>query len=587
VRRPQAARRSDPPRFIEPCHPASRDEPPSGSEWLYEIKIDGYRAQLHLDHGAVTVHSRHGHDWTIPFRSIARSAAQLGVSQAILDGEAAVLGSNGLPDFQALRHELRPDSSRLIYYAFDLLWHNGQDLRRRPLIERKRQLKKLLEGAPANLVYVDFLEAEGEHVLREACRLGFEGVVAKRRDSPYRSGRQETWLKLKCIKSDTFPIIAFVEKLGARPRRIASLYVGRREGDRLLYAGKVQTGFKQSALTEIREVLDPYIQARSPLAVPVRKPKATWVRPLVQAEIAYASKTDDGLLRQAVFKGLREDLAVPPSPPAAISSKRRGTHGVPAENILQLLPDAVAPSKEELRAYWRRVAQRALAHLARRPLKLVRHTHGITFYHRGLLPEIPAAVHKLTVHKREGGEGVRVWIDDLDGLLGLVDMDVIELHPWNATIDDLERADRMVLDIDPGDGVPWDAVVETALRLRELLRRAGLESWPKVTGGKGLHVMAPLSTGGAHDQVRDLAYQIAQALASAYPGQYILSAAPEVRHGRIFLDYLRNGRGNTAVGAYSPRARRGFPIAAPVSWSQVKGGIPPDAFSLRRPLRRA
>jgi bifunctional non-homologous end joining protein LigD len=444
----------------------------------------------------------------------------------------------------------------------------------------------LLAKPPPKIVYVEQFEMDdGEAVYRHACKLKLEGIVSKRRDSPYRSGRQEIWLKLKCTKSDTFPIVAFVEKLGARPRKIASLYVGRHDGDRLIYAGKARSGYTMQVAREVRERLDPLIMKRSPLSVPVKKPKATWVQPVVQAEIEYGGITDDGLLREAVFKGLRDDLpmAAPPTAPSRARPSRKGRGGVPRENILQLLPDAVAPSKEELAAYWRKVAKRALPYLGRRPLKLVRHTRGTTFYHKGPLPPIPDAVHQLRIEKREGGEGVRVWVDSLAGFLGLVEMDVVEVHPWAATVDDFEHADMLVFDLDPGNGVAWDFVIETAFRMRELLEREGLKPWPKLTGGKGLHLMAPLPCKLTHDAAHTYARALAQRLARTDLDRYVTSASLARRPGRLFIDYLRNGRGTTAVGAYSSRVREGFPIAAPVTWKQVERGIEPDAFTMRRP----
>jgi bifunctional non-homologous end joining protein LigD len=259
---------------------------------------------------------------------------------------------------------------------------------------------------------------------------------------------------------------------------------------------------------------------------------------------------------------------------------------VPRENILQLLSDAVPPSKDELAAYWKKVWKRALAHLGRRPLKLVRHVRGTTFYHMGKLPPVPDAVHKLTIEKREGGEGTRLWVDDLAGLLGLVEIGAVELHAWNAHIDDIEHPDMLVFDLDPGEGIAWGFVIETALRLRRMLKNEGLEPWPKLTGGKGLHLMAPLGPTIDHDQARAYAKRIAQRLAATAPDRYTLSSAPEKRAGRIFIVYLRNGRGTTAIGAWAPRARAGFPVAAPVSWRQVENGIRPDAFTMKNPLRR-
>ncbi|WP_210190448.1 non-homologous end-joining DNA ligase, partial [Ensifer aridi] len=329
--------------------------------------------------------------------------------------------------------------------------------------------------------------------------------------------------------------------------------------------------------------LNPLIIGESPLSHPINKPKATWVEPQVYAEIDYGGVTDDGLLREPVFKGLQED--------SRDAAKRRPTTGlpsvrVPRENILQLLPDAVVPSKEKLADYWTRVADRALHFLGGRPLKLVRHIHGTTFYHKGPLPPVPPEVHQLRIEKREGGEGVRLWIDDLAGLLGLVEIGVVELHPWAATVDDLEHADTLIFDLDPGEGVSWEFVVETALRLRDTLESEGFRTWPKLTGGKGIHLMAPLPATMTHDKVHAYAKRLAQQFASTDPDRYVASAQLSQRPGRLFLDYLRNGRGTTAVGTYSPRARSGFPVAAPVTWRDIERGIKPDAFTISHPPRR-
>jgi bifunctional non-homologous end joining protein LigD len=297
--------------------------------------------------------------------------------------------------------------------------------------------------------------------------------------------------------------------------------------------------------------------------------------------------TDDGLLREAVFKGIRDDLEVPivKAPRIAPSSVGRPHIGVPKENILQLLPDAVAPSKDELADYWSRIWKTALPHIGRRPLKLVRHVHATTFYHKAKLPkDISEAVHQLHIEKREGGRGTRLWVDNLEGFLGLVEIGAIELHPWNATVDDVERADRIVIDLDPGEGAEWDAVVETALQLRDFMREQGLQTWPKLTGGKGIHLMAPLDEPVLHDQAHRMARQLVSTFAAGDPDRYILSAQAN-RRGRIFLDYLRNGRGTTAIGTYSPRARQGFPIAAPVTWTRIEKGIKPDAFTIESPFR--
>jgi bifunctional non-homologous end joining protein LigD len=266
-----------------------------------------------------------------------------------------------------------------------------------------------------------------------------------------------------------------------------------------------------------------------------------------------------------------------------VSEARKAHVGVHRENILQLLPDAVVPAKEELVAYWRKVGKRALEYLGRRPLKLVRHTHSTTFYHKGPLPtDIPDAVHRLTIEKREGGEGTRLWVDSVDGLIGLVSIGAVELHPWKATVDDIERPNQLVFDLDPGEGVAWGFVSETALALRHLLEEEGFQTWPKLTGGKGIHVMVPIAPDMTHDEAHRYCRGVAQRAVLKDPERYAVSALMAKRPGRLFIDYLRNGPGTTAIGTYSPRARPGFPIAAPTSWREVENGVEPDGCRRRR-----
>jgi len=478
---------------------------------------------------------------------------------------------SGAPDFHALHADLaKGRMDRLIYYVFDLLYLDGFDLGGAMLRDRRQALRELIGDGSARVRFSENLHTKGSALFDLACQMNLEGIVIKRWDSLYRSGEQQAWRKIKCKKSDAFPIIAFVEKLGAKPRRIASLYLGRYENRSLLYAGKAQTGFRNDDLFEVRERLDPYIIAKSPLSVPINKPKATWVKPVIQAEVEYSTFTAAGLLREPVFKGLRDDLV--PQPAMRVSR----------ENILQLLPDADPPTPHQLINYWQRVHERALPYLARRPLKLVRHIRGTTFYHKGPLPPLPANVHALQIKKRSGGEGTRLWIENLAGFIGLTELGAVELHPWNATVDDIERADTMVFDLDPGRGVEWSFVMETALTLRELLEQRGFDSWPKLTGGKGIHIMVPLRERMTHDVAHRRSRTIAEQLARTDPERFTVSASLSSRPGRLFIDYLRNGRGTTAVGTYSPRARPGHPIAAPVTWKDIESGIRPDAYTLIR-----
>jgi len=561
---------------------------PRRGQWIHEIKHDGYRAQAHIRQGKSTLFTRNGYDWTARFRQIADALKPLEGHNLVLDGEIVVLDERGISDFHLLQDELAQKTpERLTYLVFDLLYLDGLDLRGATLAERKHTLSQLFAtvfGKDCRIQLNPHIEADAESLIEHACALHLEGIVSKEMNSLYRSGRQDDWIKIKCAKTDTFPIIAFVEKLGASPRRIASLYLGRWEGDQLYYAGKAQTGFQQRMLYELRERLDPYIRKDSPLSVPIKKPKATWVEPAVLAEIEYSAMTAEKRLRAPIFKGIRDDLMAPRKGPKRLQAPKHSSSPVPKSNILQLLPDAIVPSREQLIGYWKAVGPTALTYLARRPLKLVRHERGITFYHKGSLPPIPKSVNQLVIEKREGGTGTRLWVNDVAGLLGLVEMGAIELHPWNSTIDDLEHPDVMVFDLDPGPGVGMTLVTETAFALRVLLKQEGYASWPKLTGGKGVHVMVPIEAGTlSHDDTHRISRSFAERLARTQPDRLTTSASLSARERRLFIDYLRNGRGTTAIGTLSPRARRGFPIAAPITWEQLRKGVRPDAYSLARP----
>jgi bifunctional non-homologous end joining protein LigD len=580
------------PGFIEPCLATSATAVPARGTWLHEIKHDGYRAQGHLNGARPLIYTRNGYDWTQRFARIAEALKQLPARQVILDGEIVVTDARGIADFHLLQDDLAAhQTDRLACFVFDLLYLDGFDLRGAPLMERRKLLEQLFEDAAAEnrpIQLNPYIEADAAAVFEQACAMHLEGIVSKDTQSVYRSGRQDSWIKIKCAKTDTFPIIAFVEKLGASPRRIASLYLGRWEGDQLLYAGKAQTGFKQRMLYELREHLDPYIRTTSPLSIPVKKPKATWVEPAVLAEIEYSALTAERRLRAPIFKGIRDDLMAPRRGPRRTERRKQRPGGVSPSNILQLLPDAIVPTQDQLTRYWRAVATEALPYIVRRPLKFVRHERGTTYYHKGRLPPVPESVHQLQIEKREGGTGTRLWVDDLPGLLGLIDMGVVELHAWNSTVDDIEHPDQMVFDLDPGPGVGMGLCVEIAVELRELLRREGLDSWPKLTGGKGVHVMVPLADRTlTHDEAHRFSRIWAEQIAGRRPDRLTTSAALTARDGRLFIDYLRNGRGTTAVATYSPRARRGFPIAAPISWRALERGIRPDAFTISRPWSNA
>lgn len=518
--------------------------------------------------------TRRGYDWAQRFRSVGDAAKALHVQNAIVDGEIVVPGDKELSDFAALQAELAAGrSERMIYYAFDLLYLDGYDLRAAPLTARKQRLHSLLAAASQKrLVFAEEFSGDGETLHDRVCHAGLEGLVSKRRDSRYQSGRNESWLKVTCRKRDTFWVVGFIP---APAGAVSAIYVARRLDGEVVYAGKAATGFTGEAARELRRRLDPLRRKTSPLTRSIRKPKATWVEPELPVDLEYRGITGDGRLRHASFKGVRDDLT------AGREAPNRNAAARLAYSVQRQLPDAIVPGKDELRAYWRKAGKRALQYLAGRPLTLVRHVGGVTFFHTKRLPQLPAPVHSMHFEKREGGEGVRAYVTNVQGFLGLIDMDVVELHPWNDKVDDIEHPDQMVFDLDPGDNVPWQFVTATALSMRAMLQQKGLDAWPKGTGGKGLHVMVPIEPMQTHDEVSATAKRLAAQFAKT-DSRYTILSRVAGRRGKIFIDYLRNGRGQTAIGAFSPRARVNFPIAAPFSWTEVERGLPSDAYTMQR-----
>ncbi|MDB5593028.1 DNA ligase D, partial [Enterovirga sp.] len=607
-------RRSDPgalPDFVPPQLTALGEEAPEGPDWAHELKWDGYRMHARIDRGEVRLLTRTGLDWTERYPAVAEALRALPVTDAYLDGELCALGETGLTSFSAMQAATDSRATGgLVLILFDLLFLDGEELTALPLRDRKARLEAVLAGAPPALQFSEHHLGSGALFHRHACKLGVEGVVSKRLDCPYRPGDRGIWRKVKCLNREEFVVVGWTDPDGSRPHLGALLLAYHAPDGRLVYAGRAGTGLNAEQLGDLRARLGPLATSRMPVDVPpppgsrfgsrLVLSRVHWVRPEMVVEVTYLTWTEDNLLRQVVFAGVREDkpardvvrpiphpkVQAPapvrraaPKEPAA-RSRPAMIGGVPAENVLQHLPDACVPSREALAAYWTRVHRTALEHLGRRPLKLVRHLRGTTFYHMGPLPPVPEAVHQLTIEKREGGLGTRLWVDSLEGLLGLVEIGAVELHPWNATVDDIERPDRLVFDLDPGEGVAWPLVAATALRLRDRLARQGLASWPKLTGGKGLHLMVPIAPGPTHDELHEQARDIAEGFAATRPDLVITTAELARRPGRLFLDYLRNGRGTTAVGTYSPRARPNVPVAMPVTWADVERGIRPDAFTI-------
>jgi len=608
--RPQARHDDELPAWIRPQLTELVKEAPDGPEYLHEIKFDGYRFHARLDHGKVKLLTRTGLDWTRKYALIAEALRAVPVRQAYLDGELCGVRPDGTTSFSMIQTATDAGASEnLVFFLFDLLHVDGDDLMPLALHERKARLRRLLNGVSGPLQYSDHQVGRGPEFYAKACEMGLEGIVSKRADAPYLPDNRGLWLKTKCLNREEFVVVGWTEPEGSR-RWLGSLLLAYYDDDdRLVYAGRAGTGFTEAELRSVWQRLMPLAVKKTPLDVlppptsrfgwPLVLSRVHWVRPELVAEVTFLTWTAENLLRQVVYHGLREDKPVRqvrrPVPnataPAASSAvpqrekprrwpKREKKLPVPRENILQLLPDAVVPSREELVEYWTKIADRALPYLGLRPLKLVRHDKGTTFYHMGPLPPVPPTVHQLRLEKRKGGQGVRLWIDDLDGLLGLVEIGVVEIHPWQATVDDIEHPDLLVFDLDPGEGIDWGFVVQSAQGLRKLLADGGLDCWPKTTGGKGLHVMVPIERRLGWTAAHEYTREIAQRLAATAPDRYTISAALSDRPGRLFIDYLRNGRGTTAVGAYSPRARPGFPIAARVTWRDVERGIRPDSFTI-------
>jgi bifunctional non-homologous end joining protein LigD len=564
------------PDFIEPQLATLASHTPTGPQWVHEVKFDGYRAQVRVQKRYAIINTRRGYDWSDRFRDIAKVAGTL--PDCIIDGEAVVLDQEGRTDFGALQSALASGRTKpIVLFAFDLLFLKGKDLRRQPLLERKQLLLELFDkhrsGFENRIRYSQHFSVAGQEMHASACAMGLEGVVSKRTAAAYRSGRNESWIKSKCGERETLIIGGWRETAGG----IQSLAMGQMREQSFEYVGKAKTGFQDQQqalrprLLAVEQQSIPFTKGR-----PERKDGQRWCKPVLEAEISFTAWTQSRHVRHAKFLGLREDLAEKPSGSSvkSTSGKNKGRH------IQRLLEGAEIPSDEELKAYWRKLGPKALKYLARRPLTLVRHDNGQVFFHTGGFPAIPTAIQRLSIAKREGGEGIRLCVDSVAGLVALADIGIIEVHPWNATVDDLEHPDQMVLDLDPGAGIEWGFVRDTALDLNEWLKKEhGLKSWPKATGGKGLHLVVPLDRSRTHDEARDWSHTLMGKYARK-DSRYTVTASLAARPGHLFLDYLRNGRGTTAVGTYSPRARPGVPVAVPLTWQQVERGIRSDAVSM-------
>jgi bifunctional non-homologous end joining protein LigD len=613
----QGARRASQPARFRPQLATPVKAPPRGSNWLHEIKYDGYRLLCFIQGRKVRLFTRNGKDWTSRFPQLARAAAHLPIRDAILDGEAVVVRPDGTTDFQALQNVLRgTGKGSLVYYLFDLPHCRSYDLTRTPLDERKSLLKRLLEHASGQtlLLFSDHIAGQGATVYEHACRLGVEGIVSKRVDSPYRQRRTTAWVKIKCLQQQEFVVGGFTDPKGSRQGFGALLLGYYDDRQRLLYAGRVGTGFARSSLARIYHRLQGLQQDRPPFQQkPVSGREVHWVRPELVAEVAFGNWTEEGLLRQSVFKRLREDLSPSdvrreqperPIPDARITRSRSSTSrlvqspsptrnlpavsGVPLTNPDRVFYPDSGLTKLDLARFYEKIGDWILPHVAGRPLTLLRCPSGYDqgcFFQKHISESLPSSLRGVTIREKDT-EALYIVIDDLPGLITLVQLGALEIHPWGCREDRIERPDRMVFDLDPDPDVELDALAAGARLLRDRLAEIGLRSFLKTSGGKGFHLVVPLMRRADWDRVKAFALGVAQDLAKRYPKQFVATMSKAQRRGRIFIDYLRNNRGATSVAPYSTRARSGCPVSTPLRWDELSSHAEPNAYSVANLPRR-
>ncbi len=585
-----------PPQFVAPELATLVATPPAGDDWLHEIKYDGYRALAALGGGRVRIFTRSGQDWTAKFSGVARALQDLDVKSALLDGEIVALDEEGRSSFARLQHGLREGKVPLTYFVFDLLELNGRSVRKEPLARRKEMLQKLLKPPPHAVRYSGDVVGHGAEVFAKACRMGLEGIVSKRADSPYLSRRTKSWLKIKCEGNDEF-VIGGYRRSTKKGRAFASLLLGEYVGKDLHYRGRVGTGFDEDDLHDLGARLTKLARKSSPFVdAPAEIGRdACWVEPRLVAQISYTERTREGRLRHPSFLGLRGDKpakSVQSQPVSSMANQKSSDPNI--AGVALTSPDKVlfaeaGITKAELAEYLLSVSDRMLPHLAGRPLSLVRCPEGTgeeCFFQKHTAKGMPRALKAISIKESDGGVAKYLMIDSPSGLVGAAQIGGLELHIWGSHADTLEHPDRLVFDLDPDSGLSFADVREAARDVRELLKVAGLESFPLVTGGKGIHVVVPLDKSRGWDEVKAFAKGVATKLAETEPQRFTATMSKVKRKGRIFIDWLRNERGATAIAPYSPRARGTASVATPVSWSELGRVAHANAFTIPSVLKR-
>lgn len=583
-----------PPEFQSPQLATLVDAVPSGNDWLHEYKYDGYRLIVATAGGAATAWTRKGNDWSDRFRSIVRAAAKLPAG-CLIDGEAVALDKKGKPSFQLLQSTLKGGDADLAFYAFDLLVDQGEDITGLSNLERKERLASLLKAAGPPILYGDHVIGKGEALFDAICKEGGEGIISKKANATYRGERARNWLKVKCIQRQEFVIVGWQDS--DKRHGFRSLHLAAREGRKLRYAGKVGTGFDTKMIHDLSDMMRPMEVDEPAVEVPRGAKRGShWIEPKLVGEVAYTQFTSDGILRHPSFIGLREDkpakevvLEKPQKLSRAPKAKKADQSGADAFGIKISNPDRViypgdGLTKGELADYYAAVEALMMVDTARRPISLIRCPQGRAkkcFFQKHDSGTMGPHVKHVPVKESDGEVQDYLYVEDARGVLACVQMGTVEFHGWGSRARKLEYPDRLVFDLDPDEGLDFDKVKAAAVRLRALLADLGLVTFPMLTGGKGIHVIAPLDAKADWPKVKSFAERFARAIAEAEPETFTANIRKNQRKGRIFLDWLRNQRGATAVMPYSARARDGAPVAAPIAWEELDSFESGAAFSIR------
>jgi len=579
-----------PPPFRKPQLATLVDAVPAGNGWMHEIKFDGYRALIAAAGAKVAIYTRSGKDWTDKFAPLARAIADLDLPPCLIDGEIVAYDSKGNPDFSSLQAVLKrgngaqKDSDALAFHAFDLVELDGRDLAGLPNIERKERLEALLRDAKPPIHVADHVIGAGEKLFHRMCEAGQEGIISKKIDAKYSSRRGKAWVKVKCTRRQEFVIVGWT-KSTAKGRPFASLALAQYEDGELAYRGKVGTGFDADTLDDLAGRFARLERKTAPVEVPRAEARGvTWMTPKLVAEIAFAEFTADGRVRHASFLGLRSDkeaAEVTPEKPAEQAEENEAAVKITSRDRV-VFPDA-GYTKGDLADYYGEIAPLMLPFAANRPVSLVRCPQGRAkqcFFQKHDTGGFGSHVHHVPIKEKDGGTEDYLYIDDMAGILACVQMGTIEFHGWGSRSEDVEAPDRLIFDLDPDEGLDFGDVKWAARHIHDRLAEIGLASFAMLSGGKGVHVIAPLAPGHSWDAHKDFARRFAEALSTAEPDRFTATMSKAKRKGKIFIDWLRNQRGSTAVVPYSARAREGAPVAAPVAWGELSGIDSPRAFSI-------